>query len=592
MKLDKATIQKESTTVSSCARFTREIEKMDVAEKKTVALISNFTLTGLDACLKTKSFLFDIPLDVYMGEYGQWQQEILGEKLYTDNPEMIFALLDLCGVGSDDWSSIHAATDEEFEERMQHVVGTITSMVATLTEKTDAKIVLSTMPSMARPLLGIADNTHARGYRQYVQSINDILVARYADNAQVLLFDFDGWLGEIGKAKHWYDKYLFLGDMRLSPEAFPALAEELCAYLVPLTGKTKKCIVLDCDNTLWGGVVGEDGVGGIELVPTGPGQQYYMFQQALLGLHKRGVILAINSKNNPEDVQAVFDEHPNMLLKPEHFASMQINWDNKAENMKRIAEEIGIGTDSFVFFDDDKTNQELIRQTLPEIDVIEMPEDSSKYLETLLSYKGFSSFSVTEEDTKRGAMYAEQKKRRAFEQGAIDMDAFLRGLNLKVRVEPVSEKTLPRSSQLTQKTNQFNLTTKRYQEEDISNLIDDNAHAWTLSVTDDFGDYGITGLAIVKDNKDVWDVDTFLLSCRVLGKRVEEQFLSHVLQALKQKGAKKVIARHIPTQKNAQTVDFYERMGFAMHNQDAEETQWVCDLDTYECAPIDFIEVV
>ena len=347
------------------------------------------------------------------------------------------------------------------------------------------------------------------------------------------------------------------------------------AYIKPVLGLNKKCIVLDLDNTLWGGIIGEDGFNGIELGHTPNGKAYVEFQKKLLSLWQQGIILAINSKNNFEDAMKVINEHPNMILKEEHFASIQINWNDKALNLKQISNEINIGTDSMVFFDDDKLNQERIKQEFPLVLTVELTKDPSDYVKILEELKEFDVLSRTEEDNKRGKMYTQQRKRKEFEETVSDLNQFLDQLNIKVKIEDSNEFLIPRISQLTLKTNQFNLTTKRYQEEDIQKFtLDDNFKIGCANVQDKFGDNGITGVFIIKKNDKVWNLDTFLLSCRVMGRGVENLILSHLLQDAKKNGIKEFIAEFIPTEKNKPSSNFLKENGFIKR-----ENYWVFDLE-------------
>lgn len=585
--------REKSGSVAGCVGIASEIDRY-VTEKgiksKKIAILSNFTIKGAAESLKAKAFLHNIFIDVYQGEYSQWQQEIMGEALYGFEPEAIFIVLDNFGVDSNiyDFSFLEEGNAEKiFRNYLSELYG----LVEKAKNKTKAEIIISNVPDFWVNVFGIADNRIKNNLRQHIKRINSSLEQKYINDPQVLIFDFDGWLGYEGKKENMYGKFFFLADMRLSPEIIPALAEELCAYLIAVFGKTKKCLVLDLDNTLWGGIIGEDGISGISLAPTGAGQEFYIFQKIILAFHKRGIILAINSKNNWEDAMEVFEKHPYMVLKKEHFAAMRINWQDKITNFRELTEEINIGLDSMVFADDDPANRAMVKEFLPEVDVLEMPDDSTLYFKTLLDYKGFSALELTEEDKKRGEMYFAESQRKGLRAQTMDLDSFLQGLELKINIEPISELTLPRAVQLTQKTNQFNLTTRRYQVEDIKKIIENGDKIWTLRAIDRFGDYGITGLLIAKKENKNWFLDTFLLSCRILGKRIEEQFLNFVLGELKNMDAEKIIAKYIPTKKNGQTRDFYGKMGFKKISSAENEDIWQVNLNDFEFKPLEFIAV-
>lgn len=585
----KDTIRQDVTSISSAKRLAAEIDLQPPEVKARVALLSNYTITGLDACMKTQAYLHDIGVDCYTGAYGQWQQEILTNALQADQQEMIVLLLDLWGVDQHIAYAGHAMDVHELQGYMQGMLDELIEIVEHLKGQTRAKIVLANAPVPWNTVAGISDTKHLQSIARALQATNRALVDYAQEDRQLMIFDFDRWLGYIGKGQHWYTKYQFLGDMRLAPDAFVPLARELVSYLIPLKAKTKKCLVLDLDNTLWGGVIGEDGLAGIALNPTGRGQQFYEFQRLIKGLKDRGIILAINSKNNEEDALEVFRSHPHSVLKEDDFAAFRINWQQKAQNIVELAEELNIGTDSMVFVDDDYMNRTLVREVLPEVDVIDLPKDTSEYVNALLSYKGFSTFELTAEDRKRADMYVDQRKRKDFEKTSINMETFLAGLNLEVTMYVLRDDLLPRVAQLTQKTNQFNLTTRRYQEADIERMVADGAKIWAIDVKDRFGSYGVTGVVIVKDNPEYWEIDTFLMSCRVLGKHVERQFLLAVMAELHSIERKPVHATYVPTKKNAQTATFYEELGFDLLADEDGTTRWKRDLAQYTFKPIEYI---
>ncbi len=318
-----------------------------------------------------------------------------------------------------------------------------------------------------------------------------------------------------------------MGDIRITFDYIPFLAYDFMGYVKPMLSLNRKCIVLDLDDTLWGGIVGEDGFDGIKLDQTSIGSAYVEFQKYLLSLWQHGVILAINSKNNFEDAIKVIKEHPEMVLREENFASMQINWNDKAQNLKTISKNLNIGLDSIVYFDDDPINQERIKQELPEVLTVKLPTDPSEYVNILKRLNDFNVLQQTEEDLNRGKMYTQQLQRKELEKSVTNLDDFLKQLDIKVVIKEANQFTIPRISQLTLKTNQFNLTTKRYQEEDIIKYCGNpNMKVGCAQIEDKFGDNGITNAFIIEKNPDVWVIDTFLLSCRVIGRGVEDAIIS------------------------------------------------------------------
>lgn len=538
-------------------------KEIDLSVKR-VALISNFNIKWLADCLIVEAFRHDIFINVCEGEYAQWKQELLGDNLYNFKPDIIYVLTDDFGLDNDVLFEYHYRPQGEVRKKMEFHLEDLFSLLEVVKKKTEAKIVIGNIPNNVHKILGVIENKCSFNLSRILKEANLKIEEEYFKDQQILVFDFDDWLNYMGKNQYWYDKYYFLGDMRINPDALPFLAKELVSYLIPLAVKTKKCLVLDLDNTLWGGVIGEDGIGGISLAPHGKGHAFYVFQKLILALHKRGVILAINSKNNISDVMKVFSKHPHMLLKEENFASIKVNWEDKVTNLKAIAEEINIGIDSLVFIDDDPANREMVKAFMPEVTVIDLPKEPERYYKALFQYKGFNSLEFTSEDAERGKTYYTEKKRRDFKNESVDMDSFLGGLNIKVYIDLINDHSLARASQLTQKTNQFNLTTYRYSEEDLKDMLKQGAKIWTLGVEDRFGKYGITGLAIVK-KEEFWTIDTFLLSCRILGKKIEFEFLRYILEQLKKIDPNGLVrAKYVPTAKNIQVKDFYSKEGFRL----------------------------
>ena len=329
---------------------------------------------------------------------------------------------------------------------------------------------------------------------------------------------------------------------------------------------------MDCDNTLWGGIIGEDGLSGIALGSTYPGSAFLEFQKEILSLHSRGVILAICSKNNISDVEEVFRDHPAMILKMEHITSWEVNWDNKATNIMRIAKKVNIGLDSILFLDDSRFETELVKEKLPDVQTILLPKDKPFEYRWILSALGvFDNPVATNEDKLRTKFYSQDKLRKEELPDNMDLDGYCLSLETELTIGIVTEKTLPRISQQTQKTNQFNLTTYRYSEADISDLVSKPASdIYWISAKDKFGDMGIIGTCILRYKGRSAHIDTFLLSCRALGRKIEDKFLEEICYLANKKGMKTVVGKYIPTKKNQQVKTFYERNGFIKNKEVAE----------------------
>ncbi len=358
-----------------------------------------------------------------------------------------------------------------------------------------------------------------------------------------------------------------------------------------LKGRNKKCLVLDCDNTLWGGIIGEDGMAGIRLGETHPGSAYVELHGALLDLYHRGILLALNSKNNHADAVAVFREHPSSALRPNHFVAMRINWQDKAQNIREIAAELNIGLDSIVFLDDSPFECQYVREALPEVTVVQLPEDPTHYASIVRRLTYFDTLAISAEDRRRSDMYHAQVRRAELQRSNLSPEEYLQTLQMTLRIAPVSEFTIPRVAQLTQKTNQFNLTTRRYSEADVRRLAADPA--WRLycaELTDKFDSSGIIAAAFVEDRPGEARIDTFLMSCRVIGRGVEQALIARIAADTKSHGAKSMLAQFVPTPKNGLAATFLERMGFRCISE-TERRWWAFDVETSVISTPDWLRI-
>ena len=323
---------------------------------------------------------------------------------------------------------------------------------------------------------------------------------------------------------------------------------------------TKKCLVLDLDNTLWGGVIGEDGISGIKLGLTPPGSWFLAFQQAIRDLYDRGIILAIASKNNYEDAIEAIEKHPNMILKKNNFSAMRINWNDKAENIREMARELNIGPDSMVFLDDNPAERLMVSGAIPEVTVPEMPKESKDYASFLINLPYFEKNTITDEDKMRGSMYVTERLRKTEEENYKTKDEYLKALGTQGLFYVNDKGALARLAQLTEKTNQFNSNKMPLTEDEILVLMNNkNARVVHMSASDKFGDYGIIGLAIIKIITEEWHIESFLMSCRTLGRGIEEMFLGAIAQTAKEAGARKISVNFSKTEKNKPAEDFVNK---------------------------------
>ena len=396
--------------------------------------------------------------------------------------------------------------------------------------------------------------------KESVDEYNAGLVAAANDRSNLKVIDIAEFTRKYSADELIDWKFYFLSQMALNPRLANAFKAWFAKKLDQIALKRKKCLVLDLDNTLWGGVLGEDGIDGIKIGGDYPGKAFLYFQEALLELSKNGVILAVCSKNNEQDVMEAWEKNPFVVLKKEHFAAYRINWQDKATNIKELAEELNLGLDSFVFLDDNPTERELIRQLLPMVSVPDFPDQPYElplFFQSLVEGY-FKVYAITDEDRKKTEQYKANALRLESQRQFADFDAFLQSLDIRLTIEAANEFNIPRIAQMTQKTNQFNLTTKRYTDADIKAMVANGWKVYCMSLADKFGDSGITGCILLNGS----EIDTFLLSCRVLGKGIELAFMKRILQVVKAEGIDKLKAKYIPTVKNAQVKDFYEKCGF------------------------------
>jgi FkbH-like protein len=390
---------------------------------------------------------------------------------------------------------------------------------------------------------------------------------------RVVVVDWE-WAARDGGAAYRDARLWYLARMRLSPQGLAALADAVAEHVAASRGLSRKVVAVDLDDVLWGGVVGEVGLSGIELGEDGIGLAYQDLQRELLGLGRVGVLVAAASKNNPGDVDEVLEKHPGMVLRREHFAALRVNWHDKVTNLRELADELDLGLDSFVFLDDNPVERDWVRAALPEVLVPELPHDPVERPAFLRRAPWFRRISVTSADAARTESYRAQSRRRDLRGAVASFDDFLAELGQEVTIEPLHEGSLSRAAQLAQRTNQFNLTTRRYTVAELEALVSDPAaEAFTLALADRFGDSGITGLAILRFLDGTAEIDTLLLSCRVLGRRVEDAFLAFLAERARERGARWLVGRYVESPRNEQVRSFYAERGFEDGRFDLERAR-------------------
>jgi len=553
----------------------RSIDGRIFQKKIKVAILSSFTINGLEEAIRVKCAESDITCATYLCGYGQYNQDILDQssKLYEFSPDITFIIIDTRSVLSTLFYTPYTIPANDRRTYIDKRVADFVNLVKTFKNRTGSKLVLTNCSIPTYSPYGICEVRTEYGLKEMVYDLNARLSEAFRSDPQVFLFDFNSFVSKYGEINVLDYRQFLVGDIKVSLSYIPHLAEELMGYVKANLGVNRKCIVLDLDNTLWGGIIGEDGFDRIDLSLKPPGMAFMEFQRVLLALYQRGVILAINSRNNEDEALRAIRDHPFMVLREEHFATMKINWSDKISNMKEIAQELNIGLDSIVYFDDDPINRELMSKAIPQIKTVDLPDDPSLYASTLMQINDFNTLVMTNEDRNRGEMYRQEHKRTELKRSSSNLEDFLKQLEIRVTMKKANNFTIPRIAQLTLKTNQFNLTTRRYQEEDVETLAQDHTKLIGCAQTQDkFGDNGITGVYIVNKNHvdKEWFIDTFLLSCRVMGRGIEDAMMGYILSKAKEEGVTKVKAEFIPTKKNKPCEQLLPNFGFKKEGE-----QWV-----------------
>lgn len=445
--------------------------------------------------------------------------------------------------------------------------------------------VVQTIARPLEPTFGSLDMTVPGTSRHLIDAFNRRLVDVLSGGHDVVL-DVAGLADAIGLAR-WHDPTLWnLAKIPFANEFLPAYAEGACRIVAALRGKSRRCLVLDLDNTLWGGVIGDDGLAGIVLGQGDPtGEAFLEVQRTVLRLRERGIVLAVCSKNEEELARSPFRSHPDMLLREEHIAVFQANWKDKAANLQVIASTLRLGLESLVFLDDNPVERGLVRELLPDVAVPELPDDPALYPRTLLAAGYFEAVTFLPEDRIRADAYRDNALRVAVAEGSKNADEYLRSLKTIIEFRAFDAVGRSRIAQLISKSNQFNLTTRRYSEADVARMENDPSF-FTLQarLADTFGDSGMICVVICVREGEDWRIDTWLMSCRVLGRQVEEAVLEEVVRTARLRGIRRLIGTYIPTERNGLVKRHYAVLGFdPLGHTDDGVTHW--ELDIQEWSP-------
>lgn len=555
--------------------------------KVRLAILASSTVDQLVPAIRVAALRRRLVVDVYTGTYGQHRQDVLdpASPLHRYGPQIVLLSITareaIAGVPL-------AATSEEADQAIARSVEELRLLWRKARETLKATVIQQTFLDVTDPLFGSYDRLVPAAPSRLVARLND-LVSQAAASDGVLLLDIARASQSDGIGA-WFDPGRWMqAKMEIAPRAAPLYGDWVARIVAAQRGLSKKCLVLDLDNTLWGGVIGDDGLEGIVLGEgTAVGEAHLALQRYALQLKARGVILAVCSKNDSAIAEAAFRDHPEMLLRRADIAAFVANWEDKAANLKAIAAQLNIGLDSLVFVDDNPVERARIRESFPMVAVPELPEDAAYYVPCLANAGYFEAVSFTPDDQQRAAHYAANAEREALLGSSESMDTFLRGLGMSVVFGPVKPVDLSRVTQLINKTNQFNPTTRRYSAEEMEAIATaPEMISLQFRLLDKFGDNGLISVLILRpdpDHADVMEIDTWIMSCRVFGRELEFEAMNIAVETARSRGVRELRANYIPTKKNGVISDLYPRLGFTRADSETPADggiQWRLNLTDY-----------
>lgn len=546
-----------------------------------IALLSTFSIEFITDALIARGFANSLRISIHLTGFGLYKQEILDPNsgLYQSQADLVI----LAAEGEDLFPAAYhhfSPIEDQIQKHLADFKDQISVLIQNFRNRLPTPLLIHGLAQPMQLQLGIADGVRNPGQSRLIAEINESLLSICSEFKNVSVLRYADLVSRIGYL-NWCDARMKLyAKAPLSQSAISELTREYMKYCRAQTGLSRKCLVLDLDNTLWGGVIGEDGIDGIQLGPNYPGNAFVDFQQNIKCLHARGVLLAIASKNNIQDVDDVFAKHPFMVLRKTDFTACEVHWDAKSESLKRIAQHLNIGLEHMVFVDDNPAECEQVSAALPMVTVIQLPSRPELYTHILLKDGWFDTLNLSQEDLTRAALYEQRAKAEEFRKASTDLESFYYDLDMSVSISRLNNSNLPRASQLTQKTNQFNVTTRRYSEADFEQmLVNPNWLVRVISVKDKFGDNGIVGLFIASVEENSMHIDTFLLSCRVIGRTIETAMLAHLYEMAAEKQIETLRGLIIPSQKNAPVHDLFQRHGFIKENTTENGTSyWTFDI--------------
>ncbi len=545
-----------------------------------IGVLGNATNAFVVPALVGTALRYGISLEIVEADFNQIAQEAFSSESVFIGKDLsaVLVAIDFHGL-----PLLPCPGDiDSAKKNISDCIGYIKSVIKSLQNKTDAQIILQNLAPLSEELSGSFERRLPGTLSWLISNLNRELDRLISDETFVL--DIEGLSANVG-LENWHDPTLWnLAKLPFSQRYIPIYSDYICRILAARIGKSRRCLILDLDNTLWGGVIGDDGLEGILIGNGDPTAEAHLhLQRTVLELRDRGVVLAVSSKNEDTIARKPFKEHPDMLLSEEHIAVFQANWTDKASNIKAIAETLSLGLESMVFLDDNPAERTLVRRELPEVAVPELPEDPALYARTLIAAGYFEAITFSEEDHNRADFYQDNAKRAEILNQSTDMDGYLKSLDMEITFSPFDAIGRTRITQLISKSNQFNLTTKRYSELEVKDFEEDQGfYTRQIRLSDALGDNGMISVIICKKDTQDWEIDTWLMSCRVLGRRVEIAALQDIILNAKDNGVTKLIGIYNPTDRNIIVKDHYKDLGFYKTSGNLPNERWELDLESYK----------
>ena len=570
---------------SEILKLNKELSSSLTSDSYNIAVLSNITVNQFKEIFEYSLRVANVNASAKIGNYDNIVQDSLKHK----DSNLVIIFWELCNIIDG-----FQFKSELFDDQQMDAIVEKTKSETALVFKNLQNTSLILFNKFSSIQFSGSSINHTK-IEKLSEQLNQYLSDNIPEN--VKLVDLDKIIANVGVSSSLDLRYYYSSKALYTIDFFEAYAEHVKPYIMSVNGKTKKAIIFDCDNTLWKCVLGEEGFDGIEMSSsTRDGAVFSEIQSIALALNKQGILIGLCSKNNPADVDEVIKLHPAMQLRDEHITIKKVNWSDKATNLREIAEELNIGLDSLVFVDDSSFEVNFIKEQIPEITVLQVPDRLYDYPKMLRENSGlFYNLSYTEEDKQKIGMYKQQFQRETIKKEYADIEGYLSSMGLKLTIFEDDNSIIPRMSQISQKTNQFNLTTQRYTEGDIKRFIANNdAKVFAFAVSDKFGDSGVTGLCIINidGNSKIADIDTFLMSCRVIGRNIEWAFMDYLANYLKDFGINMVRAKYIQTKKNEQVKDFFDKCFFSLDGSTEMERVYHLNIEDYKPKKINYIEVI